>query len=238
MKHRTITGFIIVVAALTVMPQALQEVSSLKTAAGSRLTAGIWNTILSLQSSKIGSATTPSDKHLLARSADAASDAGPVSDGEQPVSACVQANTVAQKSKAVAPRDGTASRTMKSADFIEIAEMAEAATVMALDAAHDGQFAVALPRTYMGVPGAGRKVEFHTSPEPSANDYHFILKNLGPFHDPKMRKELTRVVLSQNAAKSTKEEARRQRESVRNQEEWQREGSDALPKDAQTEFTF
>src|SRR5918993_3665089 len=53
MKHRTVTVFIVVLAALAAVPQAFEQLSSLKDAAGNRLTAGVWNVFLSLHGQKV-----------------------------------------------------------------------------------------------------------------------------------------------------------------------------------------
>ena len=53
MKHRTVTVFIVVLAALAAVPQAFEQVSSLKDAAENRLTAGVWNVFLSLHGQKV-----------------------------------------------------------------------------------------------------------------------------------------------------------------------------------------
>src|SRR5918993_673475 len=52
MKHRTVTVFIVVLAALAAVPQAFEQLSSLKDAAGNRLTAGVWNVFLGLHGQK------------------------------------------------------------------------------------------------------------------------------------------------------------------------------------------
>lgn len=52
MKHRTVTVFIVVLAALAAVPQAFEQLSSLKDAAGNHLTAGVWNVFLGLQGQK------------------------------------------------------------------------------------------------------------------------------------------------------------------------------------------
>ncbi|HEX7175943.1 MAG TPA: hypothetical protein VF240_11845, partial [Pyrinomonadaceae bacterium] len=56
MKHRTVTVFIVVLAALAAVPQAFEQFSSLKDAAGNRLTAGVWNVFLSLHGQKVAGA--------------------------------------------------------------------------------------------------------------------------------------------------------------------------------------
>ena len=56
MKHRTVTVFIVVLAALASVPKSLEQFASLREAAGNRLNAGIWNAFLSLHGQKIGGA--------------------------------------------------------------------------------------------------------------------------------------------------------------------------------------
>lgn len=56
MKHRTVTVFIVVLAALAAVPQAFEQLSSLRDAAGNRLTAGVWNVFLGLHGQKVGGA--------------------------------------------------------------------------------------------------------------------------------------------------------------------------------------
>lgn len=59
MKHRTVTVFIVVLAALAIAPQAFQQISTLKASAGSRLNAGIWNAFMSLHGRKVEVAARP-----------------------------------------------------------------------------------------------------------------------------------------------------------------------------------
>lgn len=53
MKHRAVTVFIVVLASLAATPQALQQLASLKDAAGQRLNAGIWSAFLSVNGRKV-----------------------------------------------------------------------------------------------------------------------------------------------------------------------------------------
>lgn len=57
MKHRTVTVFIVVLAAMASVPKSLEQFAALKESAGNRLNAGIWNAFLSLHGQKIGSPT-------------------------------------------------------------------------------------------------------------------------------------------------------------------------------------
>lgn len=73
MKHRTVTVFIVVLAALAAVPQAFEQFSSLKDAAGNRLTAGVWNVFLSLHGQKVAGGSRaqqlPRTARLLVRAA-------------------------------------------------------------------------------------------------------------------------------------------------------------------------
>lgn len=77
MKHRTVTVFIVVLAALAAVPQTFEQLSSLKDAAGSRLTAGVWNVFLSLHGQKVeGGSRAPQQLPQMARLVRAAAPEG------------------------------------------------------------------------------------------------------------------------------------------------------------------
>ena len=77
MKHRTVTVFIVVLAALAAVPQAFEQLSSLKDAAGNRLTAGVWNVFLSLHGQKVEGGSRAQELPQTARLVRAAAPEGP-----------------------------------------------------------------------------------------------------------------------------------------------------------------
>src|ERR1044071_10215338 len=153
MKHRTVTSFIVVLAALTVAPQALQQVTSLKTAAGNRLTAALWNSFLGIQGRKVASATRPAEVQSLAKGSELATraDAAPQAENVS----CVLPSLKAQKTKATSRKPEQAVEVeLASADVRELAELARAGATFNFAATPDGGHDRLLPRVYVGAPGA------------------------------------------------------------------------------------
>lgn len=242
MKHRTVTGFIVILAALTVAPQALQQVVSLRTAAGNRLTAALWNSFLSLQGRKAPSATRAPEAQTFAKGGEVATPADAAPQTES--ASCVMASVKSQKPKAASRKpEGAGGVEIASADVRELTELASAGVAFNFAAKPDGGHGVALPRAFVGAPGAavGKKGAPLKVEVPEANDFQMIFKHLGPLQNPKLKKELTRVVYTQNvaASRTAREEVRRLRDNARALEEWQRVAPPEPPASPEhADFTF
>ena len=230
MRHRTVTGFIVVLAALTVAPQALQQVASLKTAAGNRLAAALWNSFLGIQGRKTGSARRAADAPQAAKGCDLALATARPAPAEN---VNVQAGAKPQRPKATARKpEARVEAEIASADVRELVELARGG------AAFNFAPAAPTPRVLVGTPGAVKKGEALRVVVPGEHDFKMIYRSLGPVREPKIKKELTRVAQMQSvtAAKLTRVEARRLREGARALEEWQPASAPEPPPGG--EFTY
>ena len=143
MKHRTSAVFILAIASLAAVPSAFQQIISLKEAAGNRVSAGIWNALLSLHGQKVQVAPKANTGGSIPEIAAARSKEAP--QGSNQPRAQVAASRPREKPGTASPRAAEVAEVADHDSLIELAQLENLPYVLSLIEADEDRVVVHAP---------------------------------------------------------------------------------------------